>query len=102
VAVKENARVDVAILSLSGGAGACEQRFASGTLITLRLGGRMRPATLQAFVRTFRANVLGFEFAEMDLEERHRLRRLIVETGGVPLSDTPLNRSRVIRPRLKR
>lgn len=102
VAVKENARVDVAILSLSGGAGACEQRFASGTLITLRLGGRLRPATLQAFVRTFRANVLGFEFAEMDLEERHRLRRIIVETGGVPLSDTPLNRSRVIRPRLKR
>ncbi|MGH9791348.1 MAG: hypothetical protein ACRD5W_09080, partial [Candidatus Acidiferrales bacterium] len=102
ITVKESARLEVAILSLSGGSGMCDQRFAIGSLISLRIGGRLRPATAQAFVRTFRNDILGFEFADLELEERFRLRRLIVETGGVPISDTPLNRSRVVRPRIKR
>ncbi len=104
VTMKENesARLEVAILSLSGGSGTCDQRFAIGSLISLRLGGRLRPATAQAFVRTFRNDILGFEFADLELEERLRLRRIIVETGGLPLSDTPLNRSRAVRPRIKR
>ncbi len=102
VTAKESARLEVAILSLSGGSGMCDQRFAIGSLISLRIGGRLRPATAQAFVRTFRNDILGFEFADLELDERFRLRRLIVETGGVPLSDTPLNRSRAVRPRIKR
>ncbi|MGH9794145.1 MAG: PilZ domain-containing protein, partial [Candidatus Acidiferrales bacterium] len=99
---KESARLEVAILSLSGGSGMCDQRFAIGSLISLRIGGRLRPATADVFVRTFRNDILGFEFADLELEQRFRLRRIIVETGGVPLSDTPLNRSRAVRPRIKR
>jgi len=49
-----------------------------GTLVTLKLGSGLRPIRAQVVMRDARAQGLGFEFAEMDLDERGRLRRLLL------------------------
>jgi hypothetical protein len=37
---------------------------------------------------------MAFEFVEMDLEDRGRLRKLLMELGGLPLTAQATNRTR--------
>jgi hypothetical protein len=87
----ESIAMQIRAISLSGGLASGEKHVPPGTLVTLRLGGGMRPIRAQAFMRGARAQALSFEFADMDLEDRARLRRLLREsiplTSG--LSDAP-------------
>jgi hypothetical protein len=53
-----------------------------GTLVTLKLGSGLRPIRAQALMRDARAQGLTFEFAEMDLDERNRLRRLLLSLAA--------------------
>jgi hypothetical protein len=73
--------LEVRGLSLSGGLANGERHMMPGTLVTLRLGSGIRPVRVQAFMRDARAQGLSFEFADMDLDERARLRRLL-RSGG--------------------
>ena len=44
---------------------------------------------------TFRAkSTMAFEFVEMELEDRARLRNLLMELGGLPLAAQATNRTR--------
>ncbi len=69
-------------LSLSGGLANGDKHMMPGSLVTLRLGSGLRHIRAQAFMRDARAQGLSFEFADMELEERSRLRRFL-RTGGI-------------------
>jgi hypothetical protein len=79
----ETIRLQVRSLSLSGGLASGDRHIAPGTLVTLRLGAGLRPIRAKAFMRGARAQALSFEFADMDLEDRARLRRLLRENGPI-------------------
>jgi hypothetical protein len=89
-AIASNERDSIALelrgLSLSGGLASGERHIAPGTLVSLRLGSGLRPIRAQVFMRDARAQGLGFEIAEMDLDERSRLRRLLREQGSVSIA----------------
>ncbi len=74
----ESQRLEVRGLSLSGGIAVGERHMHPGTLLTLKLGSGLRPIRAQVLMRDARAQGLSFEIAEMDLDERGRLRRLLL------------------------
>jgi hypothetical protein len=41
-----------------------------------------------------RPQAMAFEFVDMDLEERSRLRKLLMELGGLPMAAQVMNRTR--------
>jgi hypothetical protein len=78
--VGENSyRLEIRGLSLSGGIAAGEKHLLPGTLVSMRIGTGLRPIRAQVLMRDARAQGLGFEFADMDLDERARLRKLLLE-----------------------
>jgi hypothetical protein len=76
--------LQVRSLSLSGGLASGDRHISPGTLVSLRLGSGLRPIRAKAFMRGARAQALSFEFADMELEDRARLRRLLRENGLPP------------------
>ena len=78
---RETIALEVRALSLSGGRAHCEKHVSPGTLVALKIGNGLRPIRAQAFLRDARAQGIGFEFVEIDLDERARLRRLLRENG---------------------
>jgi hypothetical protein len=68
-------------LSLSGGVSRSDKCLPSGTPVSIRLGPGLRPIRATAFLRSAYGQSLTFEFANMNLEERTKLRRLICENG---------------------
>jgi hypothetical protein len=92
--LRENFRLSIPELNLGGGIGAGERHLAPGTLLTLKLSHGVRSIKAQAIVRGARPQAMAFEFVDMDLEERGRLRRLLLEFGGLPLPSVVSNRTR--------
>ena len=78
---RETIALEIRALSLSGGRAHCEKHVSPGTLVALKIGNGLRPIRAQAFLRDARAQGIGFEFVEIDLDERARLRRLLRENG---------------------
>jgi PilZ domain-containing protein len=72
-------RLELRGLSLSGGIAVGEKHLPPGTLLSMRIGTGLRPIRAQILMRDARAQGLGFEIAEMDLDERARLRKLLLE-----------------------
>jgi len=86
----ENQRLEIKLLNLGGGVALCERHLTPGTLLTLKLNPGLRPLRMQAIVRSARAQAVGFEVADMDLEERARLRKLLLELAlPGPTSSAP-------------
>jgi hypothetical protein len=92
--LRENFRLSIPELNLGGGIGAGERHLAPGSLLTLKLSHGVRTIKAQAIVRGARPQAMAFEFVDMDLEERARLRRLLMEIGGLPLPAVVSNRTR--------
>jgi len=92
--LRENFKLSIPELNLGGGIGAGERHLAPGTLLTLKVSHGVRPIKAQAIVRGARPQAMAFEFVDMDLEERGRLRRLLMEYGGLPLPSVVSNRTR--------
>jgi hypothetical protein len=92
--LRENFKLSIPELNLGGGIGAGERHLAPGTLLTLKLSQGVRPIRAQAIVRGARPQAMAFEFVDMDLEERGRLRRLLMEYGGLPVPSVVSNRTR--------
>ncbi len=89
-----NFRMDIQDLNLGGGLAACDRHTAPGTLLHLKINHRFRPVRAQVIVRAARPQALAFEFVEIDLEERAKLRRLLIELGGLPMVASVINRTR--------
>ncbi|HEX9344517.1 MAG TPA: hypothetical protein VF900_01270, partial [Candidatus Acidoferrum sp.] len=54
----------------------------------------VRNLKAQAIVRGARPQAMAFEFVDMDLDERYRLRKLLLELGGLPTGAQVTNRTR--------
>jgi hypothetical protein len=88
----ETVSLQVRGLSLGGGFATTDKHMVPGTLVSLRLGSALNPIRARAFMRDARAQTVKFEFADMDLDERARLRRFLRENAGAaktPQSQPP-------------
>jgi hypothetical protein len=92
--LRENMKLSIAELNMGGGIGAADRHLAPGSLLTLKLSHGVRNIRAQAIVRGARPQAMAFEFVDMELDERSRLRKLLLELGGLPQPSQVSNRSR--------
>jgi hypothetical protein len=92
--LRENFRLSIPELNLGGGIGAGERHLAPGSLLSLKFSLGVRNIKAQAIVRGARPQAMAFEFVDMDLEERFRMRKLLLELGGLPMAAQVTNRTR--------
>jgi hypothetical protein len=92
--LRENFRLSIPELNLGGGIGSGERHLAPGSLLSLKLSHGVRNIKAQAIVRGARPQAMAFEFVEMDLEDRARLRKVLLELGGLPQVAAVTNRSK--------
>lgn len=92
--LRENIRLGIPELNLGGGVGAGDRHLAPGSMLTLRFSHGVRPIKAQAVVRGARPQAMAFEFVDMDLDERARLRKLLLEFGGLPMAAQATNRTK--------
>jgi len=92
--LRENIRLAIPELNLGGGIGSGQRHLAPGSLLTLKLTNGVRNIKAQAVVRGARPQAMAFEFVDMDLEERSRLRKLLMELGGLPMAAQVTNRTK--------
>jgi hypothetical protein len=77
----------ISVLSLDGGLLSGELQLPVGTEATLKIPAGLRSISMQAVVRFVRSHQAGFEMVGMNLEDRAKLRRLLVSLGG---NDAPV------------
>jgi hypothetical protein len=92
--LRENFRLSIPELNLGGGIGAGERHLAPGSLLSLKLSHGVRNIKAQAIVRGARPQAMAFEFVDMDMEDRSRLRKVLMELGGIPQVSAVVNRSK--------
>ena len=92
--LRENFKLSIPELNLGGGIGSGERHLAPGSLLTLKLSQGVRAIKAQAIVRGARPQAMAFEFVDMDLDDRARLRRMLLELGGIPVVAAVTNRAR--------
>jgi len=92
--LRENFRLTIPELNLGGGIGSGERHLAPGSLLSLKFTHGVRHIKAQAIVRGARPQAMAFEFVDMDLDERYRLRKLLLELGGLPMVAQAMNRTR--------
>jgi hypothetical protein len=72
----------ISVLSLDGGLLSGDIQIPVGTEATLKIPAGLRSINMQAVVRFVRSQQAGFELVGMGLEDRAKLRRLLVSLGG--------------------
>lgn len=92
--LREQFRMSIPELNLGGGIGAGERHLAPGSLLSVKLSHGVRSIKAQAIVRGARPQAMAFEFVDMDLEERARLRKMLLELGGLPVPAAVTNRTK--------
>jgi len=92
--LRENFKLTIPEMNLGGGIGSGERHLAPGSLLSLKFSLGVRHIKAQAIVRGARPQAMAFEFVEMDLDERYRLRKLLLELGGLPMVAQVTNRTR--------
>jgi hypothetical protein len=92
--LRENFRLSIPELNLGGGIGAGQRHLAPGSLLSLKLSHGVRNIKAQAIVRGARPQAMAFEFVDMDMEDRSRLRKVLMELGGLPQVSAVTNRSK--------
>ncbi|HUC42135.1 MAG TPA: hypothetical protein VL913_00175 [Candidatus Micrarchaeaceae archaeon] len=92
--LKENCRLEIPEMTLGGGVAVCETSLHPGTVLGMRLNPSTKSVKAQAIVRDANTQARAFEVVEMDLEERAKLRKLLVQLGNLLKQTTPQERSR--------
>ena len=92
--LKENVHLEIPEMALGGGVAVCEQTLHPGSVVDMRLNAGSKPVRAQTIVRDANTQARAFEVVEMDLEERAKLRKLLVELGSASRQTTPQERSR--------
>jgi hypothetical protein len=77
--LKQNCRLDIKTASLSGGLATTNMHLAPGTQVQLRMQLGLRNVQATALMRDYRAQDMAFEIVDMNLEERGKFRKLLVE-----------------------
>ncbi|HUJ82936.1 MAG TPA: hypothetical protein VLW83_13700, partial [Candidatus Acidoferrales bacterium] len=93
--LKENCEIQIPEMNLGGGVTLSEQSLHPGTIVALRLNpANQKPVKAQAIVRDANTQARAFEVVDMDLEDRAKLRRLLVQIGKILTAASPERRSR--------
>jgi hypothetical protein len=92
--LKENCRLDIPELTLGGGVAVCEQSLHPGSLVSLKLSTTAKSVKVLAIVRDANTQARAFEVVDMELEERSKLRKLLVSLGNVMKQTSPKARAR--------
>ncbi len=85
--------LSINVLSLDGGMVSGDMQLAVGTSATFRIPAGMRSINAQAVVRFVRSHQAGFEWVGMGLEDRAKLRRLLVSLGEGEASHATFSRT---------
>jgi hypothetical protein len=72
----------ISVLSLEGGLLSGDVQLAVGTEATLKIPAGLRSISMQAVVRFVRSHQAGFEMVGMGLDDRAKLRRLLISLGS--------------------
>jgi hypothetical protein len=94
VNLKDNCHVDIAEMGLGGGVAVCEQRLYPGNVVELRLNAAQKTIKAHTIVRDANTQARAFELVEIDIEERAKLRKLLVQLGSIQKQSTANERSR--------
>ncbi len=92
--LKENLRLEIPEMALGGGVAVCEQSLHPGSVVDIRLNAGPKPVKAQTIVRDANTQARAFEVVDMDLEERGKLRKLLVQLGSAQKQTTSEERSR--------
>jgi len=82
--LKQNCHLDIRTASLSGGLATTSMHLAPGTQVTLKLQLGLRNLQATALMRDYRAQDMSFEFVDISMDERAKLRRLLLENMERP------------------
>ena len=77
--LKQNCHLDIRTASFSGGLATTSMHLAPGTQVTLKMQLGLRNLQATALMRDYRAQDMSFEFVDISMEERAKLRRLLLE-----------------------
>jgi hypothetical protein len=92
--LKENCSVEIPEMTLGGGVAVCEQSLHPGSVVAFRLNAAQKTVKAQTIVRDANTQARAFEVVEMDLEERAKLRKILVQFGSAQKQTTPKERSK--------
>jgi hypothetical protein len=92
--LKENCRLDIPEMTLGGGVAICDQSLHPGSLVSMKFNTGQKPVKAQTIVRDANTQARAFEVVDIDLEERAKLRKLLVQLGNIQKQSTPKDRSR--------
>jgi hypothetical protein len=77
--LKQNCHLDIRTASLSGGLATTNMHLAPGTQVKLKMQLGLRILQVTALMRDYRAQDMSFEFVDISLDERSKLRKLLLE-----------------------
>ena len=92
--LKENCNVEIPEMTLGGGVAVCEQSLHPGSIVSFRMSGAQKTVKAQTIVRDANTQARAFEVVDMDLEERAKLRKILVQLGNVQKQSTSKERNR--------
>ncbi|MGH9713893.1 MAG: hypothetical protein ACRD5M_11410 [Candidatus Acidiferrales bacterium] len=92
--LKENCNLEIPEMTLGGGVAVCEQSLHPGSIVGLRLNPSQKGVKAQTIVRDANTQARAFEVVDIDLEERTKLRKLLVQLGNVQKQSTPKERNK--------
>ncbi|MGH9716310.1 MAG: hypothetical protein ACRD4R_06250 [Candidatus Acidiferrales bacterium] len=92
--LRENYQLEIPEMALGGGVAVCQQNLHPGSVVELKMNGTLNAIKAQSIVRDANTQARTFELVEMDLEERSKLRKLLVQLGSLQRQSRPDERSR--------
>ena len=92
--LKDNCNLEIPEMALGGGVAICEQSLHPGSIVDLRMNPAQKSVKAQTIVRDANTQARAFEVVDMDLEERAKLRKLLVQLGYAQKQSTSKERSR--------
>jgi hypothetical protein len=92
--LRENHRLQIPELALGGGVAISEQSLHPGSIVELRLSPAERTVKALAIVRDANTQARAFEVVDINLDERGKLRKLLVQAGNQSKQTTSLERKR--------
>jgi hypothetical protein len=92
--LKENFRVEVPEMALGGGVAISEQNLHPGSVVEIKLNAGQKQVRAQTIIRDANTQARAFEVIDMDLDERGKLRKLLVQMGNALKESKPQDRNR--------
>lgn len=91
--LKENCRIEIPEMALGGGIAISDQNLHPGSVVELKLSAGQKQVRAQTIIRDANTQARAFEVIEMDLDERGKLRKLLVQLGNALKESKPQDRN---------